>query len=47
MDEKPSYVRGGQDKTERFAVYLQSSSSIRTGIILEGVRKESLSDAGK
>ena len=38
MGEKPSDPRKSPHKVERFAVYLQSNGSIRTGIVLEGLK---------
>ena len=47
MDRGPSYPREGQHKMERFAVYLQSNGSVRTGIVLEGLNNKNLLDENK
>lgn len=47
MDKGPSYPRDGQHKTQRFAVYLQSNGSTRTGIVLEGLKIKTSLDGSK
>lgn len=47
MDKGPAYPRDGPHKTEQFAVYLQSNGSIRTGIVLEGLKIKTSLDRSK
>ena len=47
MDKGPSYPREGQHKMERFAIYLQSNGSVRTGIVLEGLKIKTSLDGDK